>query len=242
MNAGNLKQICSSHLNFDCTFFMGFVLSFPYYGYMIITYIRGSGSCQIFSVQSLKGSNSTKFKILSHSQNCFFSWKQLLKIIKYWVHKRLPCTPSSITPGQMWVTPGPQSLSRMALWHKLPLKPWWWTHGLHIPTLYSHTEQIGRLGNLSREASLSSWKYFKAVCFRGGGTHKIYRCSRQNESKTGCANYLEAKKVGVQNFCFHYCSIFWSILSTILNSHHSSLPITIIYFPNWPIASLGENK
>ena len=32
----------------------------------------------------------------------------------------------------------------------------------------------------------------------------VYSQGRRNESKTGCVNYLKAKKVGAQNFHFHY--------------------------------------
>ena len=42
-------------------------------------------------------------------------------------------------------------------------------------------------------------------------------------------------------FVFKDTAVFFCLF-TILNSRYSSQPITFVYFSNWPIASLGENK
>ena len=46
----------------------------------------------------------------------------------------------------------------------------------------------------------------------------------------------------LNSFLYVIRQYFFFNLFTILNSRHSSQPITIVYFSSWPIASLGERK
>ena len=50
---------------------------------------------------------------------------------------------------------------------------------------------------------------------------------RRNQSKTGCADYLEAKKVGAQNFYFHYLKLKKWVRSCALCALGSAAPVSV---------------
>ena len=65
----------------------------------------------------------------------------------------------------------------------------------------------------------------------------IWRIERSCDTYSIFSN---SRDIVVQVIKKGYFTAVFFYLFTILNSHHSSLPITFVYFSYWPIAFLGE--